>query len=392
MKSEIFSLGTLCKRVVSGGTPKSTISSYYCGNIPWLNSKEVHFNRIYKTEKSISIHGLQNSSAKWIPSNCVIIAMYGATAGNVAINLVPLTTNQACCNLEIDETKANYKYIYYYLKMNYKKLSLLANGGAQQNLNSKLIKDFPIILPPLHKQNYIANILWSIDNKIELNNTINDNLQQQAQTIYHEHFENISPDDLPPNWHIVSLGEVITISKKSFNPKKETKRMIEHYSIPAFDETKFPIFESSTFIKSNKFVIDASCFMISKLNPTTKRVWKPYCLTDNTVCSTEFIVYKAKDEFITDFLYSVIDSQSFSEFMCSHVTGSTGSRQRTTPSDTLSYKFVLPSNEVLVEFQSVVSPIYNQIRINAIETYKLKIIRDTLLPKLLSGEIDISDI
>ena len=216
--------------------------------------------------------------------------------------------------------------------------------------------------------------------------------EQQAQAIYHERFETISPNDLPSEWRIVTLGEVATISNKSFNPLKEPEILLEHYSIPAFDEARFPVFELSTSIKSNKFIIDASCFMISKLNPTTKRVWKPYCLTGNAVCSTEFIVYKAKDKTITDFLYSVIDSNSFSDFMCSHVTGSTGSRQRTTPSDTLSYELILPSEDDLAEFQSLVSPMYAQIRINAIENDRLKRLRDSLLPKLMSGEIDVSTI
>ena len=126
--------------------------------------------------------------------------------------------------------------------------------------------------------------------------TVNDNLEQQTQTIYRERFEGVSPDNLPFDWRIVTLGEVATISNKSFNPLKEAERLLEHYSIPAFDEARFPVFEPSTSIKSNKFIIDASCFMISKLNPTTKRVWKPYCITENAVCSTEFIVYKAKDQ------------------------------------------------------------------------------------------------
>lgn len=168
----------------------------------------------------------------------------------------------------------------------------------------------------------IGKLLRSIDDRIAVNKKINDNLEQQAQAIYHERFETVSPNDLPSDWRIVTLGEVATISNKSFNPLKEPEILLEHYSIPAFDEARFPVFELSTSIKSNKFIIDASCFMISKLNPTTKRVWKPYCLTGNAVCSTEFIVYKAKDQSITDFLYSVIDSGSFSDFMCSHVTGS----------------------------------------------------------------------
>lgn len=238
----------------------------------------------------------------------------------------------------------------------------------------------------------IGKLLRSIDDRIAVNKKINDNLEQQAQAIYHERFETVSPNDLPSDWRIVTLGEVATISNKSFNPLKEPEILLEHYSIPAFDEARFPVFELSTSIKSNKFIIDASCFMISKLNPTTKRVWKPYCLTGNAVCSTEFIVYKAKDNTITDFLYSVIDSHSFSDFMCSHVTGSTGSRQRTTPSDTLSYELILPSEDELAEFQSLVSPMYAQMRINAIENDKLKRLRDSLLPKLMSGEIDVSSV
>lgn len=197
---------------------------------------------------------------------------------------------------------------------------------------------------------------------------------------------------MPVNWRIVRLGDVAIISKKSFNPAKEPEILLEHYSIPAFDEAHFPVFELSTAIKSNKFIVDSTCFMISKLNPTTKRVWKPYCLTENSVCSTEFIVYKAKRQEITDFLYSVIDSSSFSDFMCSHVTGSTGSRQRTTPSDTLAFKLILPTAEEIAEYQGIVTPMFKQIKCNAIENDNLKRLRDSLLPKLMNGEIDVSAI
>lgn len=282
------------------------------------------------------------------------------------------------------------RYLCYLL--NSMDLSGYVTGSAQPKLSQTNLNAVTLFLPPISIQKKIVEYLHMLDKKIAVNQQINDNLQQQAQAIYHERYESISPIALPSGWRIVTLGEVATISNKAFNPLKETERTLEHYSIPAFDEARFPIFEPSTSIKSNKFIIDASCFMISKLNPTTKRVWKPYCLTENAVCSTEFIVYKAKDKSITDFLFSVIDSSSFSDFMCSHVTGSTGSRQRTTPSDTLSYELILPSEEELTEFQALVAPMYAQMRINAIENDKLKRLRDSLLPKLMSGEIDVSDI
>lgn len=286
------------------------------------------------------------------------------------------------------------KYLYYFLKNSstVAELQLLAEtrSGTFPQITFSEVANLTIPVPSLAVQEVIVQTMQCLEDKITCNEQINDNLEQQAQAIYHECFETVSPNDLPSDWRIVTLGEVATISNKSFNPLKEPEILLEHYSIPAFDEARFPVFELSTSIKSNKFIIDASCFMISKLNPTTKRVWKPYCLTGNAVCSTEFIVYKAKDQSITDFLYSVIDSGSFSDFMCSHVTGSTGSRQRTTPSDTLSYELILPSEDELAEFQSLVSPMYAQMRINAIENDKLKRLRDSLLPKLMSGEIDVS--
>ena len=287
------------------------------------------------------------------------------------------------------------EFLYYTLRTPGFKQDVRDNYGSGSAIPRIILKDFkrmPISYPSLEVQKQITAVLSILDQRIQANTKINDNLQQQAELLYHERFETVDRDKLPVGWRIVRLGDVATISKKSFNPAKEPEMLLEHYSIPAFDEAHFPVFEPSTAIKSNKFIVDDSCFMISKLNPTTKRVWKPYCLTENAVCSTEFIVYKAKSQEITDFLYSVIDSDSFSDFMCSHVTGSTGSRQRTTPSDTLAFELVLPNVEEIAEYQSIVSPMLEQIKCNAIENDRLKRLRDSLLPKLMSGEIDVSGI
>jgi len=98
-------IGDICAKVFSGGTPSSTRSDYYDGGaIPWLRTKEVNYSKIYATEQCITSLGFENSSVKLVPVNSVIVAMYGNgdTAGRVAINKVPLTTNQACCNLVVD--------------------------------------------------------------------------------------------------------------------------------------------------------------------------------------------------------------------------------------------------------------------------------------------------
>ncbi len=209
-----YKIGNICTRVCSGGTPKSTESAYYGGSIPWLNTKEINFNQIYETERYITQSGLDNSSAKWIESDSVIVAMYGATAAKVAINKIPLTTNQACCNLAVNKTIADYRYVYYYLCNNYSLLASLANGGAQQNLNAQQIKDFEIPLPPLAEQQRIAGILGALDDKIELNRRINAKLEEQARALFDQMF--LSSND----WENIALGEVTMEVRKRVNDRR----------------------------------------------------------------------------------------------------------------------------------------------------------------------------
>lgn len=152
------SIDSICKKITSGGTPSANTPSYYGGNIPWLRTQEINWGVITNTIVKITEQGLLNSSAKWIPPNCVIIAMYGATAGKVAINKIPLTTNQACCNLEIDEEIASYRYVFHWLAKEYINIKSLGQG-SQSNINAKIVKDYEIPIPNIKVQNSIVNIL-----------------------------------------------------------------------------------------------------------------------------------------------------------------------------------------------------------------------------------------
>jgi len=152
----------ICKNVTSGGTPSTSKPEYYNGSIPWLRTQEVDWIDIYNTSVKITEDGLKYSSAKLIPINCVIVAMYGATAAKVGINKIPLTTNQACCNLEIDDTQANYRYVFHWLCKEYKNLKSLGEG-SQSNINGKKIKQYPIPIPPLAEQELIVGILDKFD-------------------------------------------------------------------------------------------------------------------------------------------------------------------------------------------------------------------------------------
>ena len=148
--------------ITSGGTPNTNIPTYYGGDIPWLRTQEIDFNIIDKTLMTITQEGMDNSSAKWIDKNCVIVAMYGATVGKVAINAIPLTTNQACCNIKMNSAVANYKYVYYCLANQYEYIKSLGQG-SQTNINAQIVKDLEILLPSLERQEKIVSILDKFD-------------------------------------------------------------------------------------------------------------------------------------------------------------------------------------------------------------------------------------
>lgn len=181
-------LKSICKNICSGGTPKSTESSFYGGNIPWLRTQEVNFQNIYSTGINITNAGLEHSAAKWVPTNTVIVAMYGNSAGRSAITKIPLTTNQACCCFQIDERQADYRYVYNFLKLNYLRIKDMANGGAQQNLNSLILKNLDISLPPLDEQKRIAEFLGAFDDKIELLQKQNKTLEDMAKALFKSWF------------------------------------------------------------------------------------------------------------------------------------------------------------------------------------------------------------
>ena len=197
---------------------------------------------------------------------------------------------------------------------------------------------------------------------------------------------------MPTSWSISKLESISSIKTNSFSPSKNPQTMLEHYSIPAFDEKRYPVFELATEIKSNKYILTPLSVMISKLNPRTKRVWRPLCLSKLSVCSTEFIVFEAHNPKYKDFVYSIIDCAAFSDWMCAHATGSTNSRQRITPSKTLEFDIPVADEETIMHFCSIVTPMYDAISRNICENQQLATLRDTLLPKLMSGEIDVTNI
>ena len=374
-------VGSLCTRVTSGGTPKSTNAEYYDnGKIPWLNSKEVNFSHIYSTEKFITEKGLAESSAKWIEKNSVIVAMYGATAGQVAIAKIPLTTNQACCNLTIDDKLADYRYVYYYLWNQYQVLSGLANGGAQQNLNAQIIKEFEIQLPELSVQKSISEILFSLDEQIRINNTINHNLEEQAKAIFKSWFVDFEPFNgkMPKSWLAKTLADVSKIGAGGDKPHCVSEIQTPEFQYPIYSNglandglygyaSSAKIYEESITV-SARGTIGFVCLRQEPYVPIVRLI--------TLIPNTCFVSAK--------YLYLYLKGINISG------TGTT--QQQLTVPDFQKTSIMVPDNDTMKRFTICADSIFEQIKHNAKEMRTLAQLRDTLLPKLMSGEIDVSEV
>ena len=404
----------ICSNICSGGTPKSTVSEYYGGNIPWLNTKEINFSRIYETEKTITEEGLNNSSAKWIPANSVIVAMYGATAGKTAIAKIPLTTNQACCNLAIDSNKADYRFVYYALCNDYAHLASLANGGAQQNLNSQQIKEFEIPYPSLAEQRGIADILSSLDSKIELNRRINDNLEQQAQALFKSWFVDFEPfkDDefvdsalgsTPKELPIVYIEDIPHNIESGKRPKggatfegvpsigAENIKGLGYYD---YSKTKYIPKEYAQTIKKGK--INGYELLIYKDGG------KPgYFIPNFSIFGEGFPfneMYINEHVFILDLMDNAYNAFAYFYMRTPYIMNQLNSIGGKAAIPGINTKDIecLPiySNEspYVKRYGEIVLPFIKTILSNSLENARLAKMRDTLLPQLMSGELKISEI
>ena len=397
-------LGDVCERVTSGGTPKANITSYYNPpTVPWLKTKEVNYCRITETENYISEEGLANSSAKLIAPNSVIIAMYGQgdTAGRVAINKIPLTTNQACCNLTIDESKADYEFIYYQLCTLYKKMVSLKAGAAQPNLNAQIIKNLEIKLPSLLIQHRIANILSRYDSLIEKYQKQIKLLEEAAQRLYKEWFVDLHfpghentkiIDGVPEGWELKSVtnNHLFNVAKcpiALFNGNKT------YYATADVEGTYFC--NSGVKIeydnKPSRAQIQPSLYSVwfARMSNSFKIVGfveQNNNRREDSILSSGFAGFESHYERF-GFLYCLISSQWFNDQKNRYATGAT---QVSITNEGLSrIRCILPTTRLAEEFSLVTNKIIEETILYRENCIMLAESRDRLLPKLMSGEIEI---
>lgn len=400
-----YCINDVCLKVTSGGTPLTSKPEYYeNGTIPWLKTTEIHKEVIRETDTFISENGLKNSSAKLIPENSIIIAMYGdgGTAGNVAITKIPLTTNQACCNLIIDHCKTDYKFLYYYLKVCKQLLINLKTGGSQQNLNANTIKKFPVILPELPEQLRISSILSAYDDLIENNNRRIALLEQMVEQIYKEWFvrlrfpgyENAEFEKgVPKGWEVTTIknfGKVVT----GKTPNTSNSR---------YFGGKYPFIKTPD-MHGNMFVLQTE----ESLTEDGFNSQKSQILPGNSICvsciGTGGIVSITPSISMTNQQINtlILKNQNELEFLffvlkglkpMIEMFGSTGATMTNLSKGKFeNLKLIKPNNLIIDRFCTIAKPVFNEIRNLSEQQIILKQTRDLLLPRLISGKLRVSEL
>lgn len=264
-RHNIVRLGDVLK-TSSGGTPSKDVAEYYeNGTIPWLRSGEVSQGYIHSAEICITESALQNSSAKMFPVNTVLIAMYGATAGQVGILKFESATNQAICGILPDKNILP-EYIYYILKSQKDELIRISTGGAQPNISQAIIKDIKFPLLPIEEQRAIVAEIEGYQKIIDAACTIADNYRPQIT--------------IDPNWQMVELGEVIKLSSGN----GLTSREIKEGNYPIYGGNGIISYHNEYFVEEPTIVIGRVGAYCGSVHITEPRSW----ITDNGLYVVNF--------------------------------------------------------------------------------------------------------
>ena len=269
--------------------------------------------------------------------------------------------------------------------------SQCAEGTRMPRAKWEQASRFTLRIPSLAEQRTVAKILGALDDRIELNRRMAATLEETVRSLFKSWFLDRPVQELS-GWRSWRLKEIATHSKVSVSPYREPERTYEHYSIPAYDAGRQPVVGSGLAIKSNKTVIPKNAVLVSKLNPSKPRVWVPDCHgVLPKIASTEFLVFVPKMGFGRGLLWAIFTSRAFQQGVQGLATGTSGSHQRASPSEVANLECIVGDADVFATFESIVGPLVDEQVLMTTESRALADLRDTLLPKLVSGEIRIQD-
>jgi type I restriction enzyme S subunit len=413
----VRAISDVCERVTSGGTPSRRVPGYYVGGIwPWVKTQELEDGWLTDTEEHITDQAIDSSSAKVLPQTTVLLAMYGATVGKLGLLARPMTCNQACCALIVNDDLADYRFVYYLLLHARPQLVNLAVGAAQQNLSGELIKSLRFAFPPRDEQRAIAHALGILDDKVEINYKRSRTLEALARTLFKAWFVDFDPareraqgkpyglaqeiaalfpdsfqdsaiGELPRGWKVGTLTDIANLNPESWSRKDmpETIRYVDLSSV------KWGHFEESQ--EYTRYAAPSRAQRILRSGDTIVGTVRPangsYGLVaeEGLTGSTGFAVLRPKKWAALTYLCAT--ARENIERLSRLAYGAAYPAIR--PETVAQIPIVLPTDNVLAAFDAVAAPLLRRCSQMARESRILIALRSALLPKLLSGELTASD-
>ena len=405
-------------RLETGHTPSRRRPEYWGGDTPWIGIRDAtgnHGRVIQTTEQYTNSLGIENSSARVLPTGTICLSRT-ASVGYVVVMGRPMATSQDFVNWVCSDSIEPH-FLKYVLLSEREAFPRFATGSTHQTIYFPELKAFHVQLPPLDEQRGIVGVLKALDDRIELNRRMTATLEGMARALFRSWFVDFDPvrakaegrdpglpDDfatlfssrlvdtelgqIPEGWEAGRISDLASLSRHGVSPGDNPDEEFAHYSIPAYDDDLIPRAERGASIKSGKHVVPPNSVLISKLNPRIPRVWMPVLQTRRrSICSTEFLVAMPTERATTAFLYCLFRDDDFRSSFSSLVTGTSGSHQRVKPQSFLAMRAVVAPRPVVEAFSRLASTWLGKSNGQRLSAGTLALMRDTLLPKLVSGEV-----
>ena len=351
-------------QVVGGGTPSTSNPEYYGGTIPWLSPKDLsnHIHRyISHGEKNITALGLANSSAKIMPAGTILMSSR-APIGYLAIAANDICTNQGFKSIVPNIDMVDSEYLYYYLKYHIEEIKSLGVGTTFAEISGKLLENYEVELPELILQKRVSSIISAIDSKIELNQTINDNLLNICKTQYRQIINNSSKSILLSDLAEVCYGKDHKQLKDGNYPVYGSGGIMRYCEKPLYSGKESVLIPRKGTLNN---VIFAS---------------KPFWSVDTMFYTKMKNIYAGK------YLYFWLSGTNLTEM-------NTGSAVPSMTAEILNnIEIPYPGDQIIKIFDKSIQSLFDEIELNKQYIAHLTTIRDYILPKLISGAINIDDV
>ena len=377
--------------IIGGGTPRTSIAEYWGGEIPWLSVKDFNndLRYVYESEKHITEKGLNNSSTVLLEEDDTIISARG-TVGELAMIPFPMAFNQSCYGLRAKPDIVDKVYLYYLVKNKVGELKKKTHGTVFDTITRDTFDGLEVDIPELSKQKQIASILKDIDDKIELNIRINNNLQHQAKALFQDWFVDFAPFGgvMPSDWENGKLKDVLRLKRNAIKAGEDPS--LPYLPIDIIPMNTFAVtdFKPNSEAQSSLITFDRDDIVIGAMRVYFHRV---ICAPCKGITRTTCFTLAPFDTAYLSFALLYCDQNSSIDYA-----------QTTSKGSTMPYAvwegglgdmdILIPTREIALKFNELVLPMLRIIQSSYFENHHLRTVRDTLLTKLLSGEIDVSDV